>query len=195
MLLADAGASVIKLERTKTGDDTRSWGPPFLKPGRGHPEISTYFLAVNRRKKSIAVDIKHDDGLDICKRLATEWADVIVENFKVGTMEKFGLDYQSLATENPGIVYCSISGFGTKGPFKEKPGYDVVVSGMYGLMSITGEEHGDPSKVGVASTDVLTGTLAQSGILSALCARERTGLGQKVNVSLMQDWSTLPRIH
>lgn len=184
MLLADAGASVIKLERTGKGDDTRSWGPPFV----GDPEtpISTYFLSVNRRKKSIAVDIKHKDGLDICRRLATEWADVIVENFKVGTTVRLGLDYETLARKNPGLVYCTISGFGSNGPFADRPGYDVIVSGMYGLMSITGEEKGDPVKVGVALTDVLTGTLAQSGILSALYERERTGLGKKVDVSLME---------
>ena len=194
MLLADAGASVIKLERTGGGDDTRSWGPPFLgssnsnnnRHSKYHGTISTYFLAVNRRKKSIAVDMKHKEGLDICRRLATEWADVFVENFKGGTTARMGLDYESLAKDNPGLVYCSISGFGSTGPFADRPGYDVVVSGMYGLMSITGDEDGDPAKVGVASTDVLTGALAQAGILSALYQRERTGLGMKVDVSLME---------
>jgi succinate--hydroxymethylglutarate CoA-transferase len=184
MLLADAGASVIKLERTGKGDDTRSWGPPFV--GDSANPVSTYFLSVNRRKKSIAVDLKHKDGLDICRRLATEWADVFVENFKGGTTEKLGLDYAKLSKDNPSLVYCSISGFGQTGPFADRPGYDVVVSGMYGLMSITGDEKGDPAKVGVASTDILTGTLAQSGILSALYERERTGLGRKVEVSLME---------
>lgn len=185
MLLADAGASVIKLERTGGGDDTRSWGPPFVETEH-HGPISTYFLAVNRRKKSIAVDIKHKEGLEICRRLATEWADVLVENFKGGTTERLGLDYQSLVKDNPGLVYCSISGFGPTGPFANRPGYDVIISGMYGLMSITGDEHGDPARVGVASTDVLTGTLAQSGILSALYDRSRTGYGMKVDVSLME---------
>lgn len=184
MLLADAGASVVKLERTGKGDDTRSWGPPFV--GDPSNKVSTYFLAVNRRKKSIAVDIKHKDGFEICRRLATEWADVFVENFKGGTTDRLGLDYATLSKDNPGLVYCSISGFGPTGPFADRPGYDVVVSGMYGLMSITGDEQGDPAKVGVASTDILTGTLAQSGILSALYERERTGLGQKVDVSLME---------
>ena len=201
MLLADAGASVIKLERPGGGDDTRSWGPPFVvgsshrskndgnnynNPDMHRGALSTYFLAVNRRKKSIAVDMKHKEGLEICRRLATEWADVLVENFKGGTTARMGLDYESLAKDNPGLVYCSISGFGPTGPFADRPGYDVVVSGMYGLMSITGDEHGDPAKVGVASTDVLTGTLAQSGILSALYQRERTGFGMKVDVSLME---------
>ena len=184
MLLADAGASVVKLERTGKGDDTRSWGPPFV--GDPASPISTYFLSVNRRKKSIAVDIKHKDGLDICRRLATEWADVFVENFKGGTTERLGLDYETLAKENPGLIYCTISGFGPTGPFADRPGYDVVVSGMYGLMSITGDEQGNPAKVGVASTDILTGTLAQSGILSALYERGRTGIGRKVDVSLME---------
>jgi crotonobetainyl-CoA:carnitine CoA-transferase CaiB-like acyl-CoA transferase len=181
MLLGDAGANVIKLERTGKGDDTRSWGPPFV----GQDEkLSTYFLSVNRRKKSIAVDIKQKEGLNICHRLATEWADVLVENFKGGTMDRLGLGYESLSKSNPGLVYCSISGFGSTGPFSKRPGYDLIVSGMYGLMSITGDEQ--PSKVGVASIDVLTGTLAQSGILSALYARQTTGYGRKVDVSLME---------
>eukprot|EP00934_Nitzschia_sp_Nitz4_P007716 Nitzschia sp. Nitz4//scaffold131_size63436//38917//40200//NITZ4_006278-RA/size63436-processed-gene-0.119-mRNA-1//-1//CDS//3329535277//7706//frame0 len=185
MLLADAGATVVKLERTGTGDDTRTWGPPFLGDDPKN-RISTYFISVNRRKKSLAVDMKNPAGLDICRRLATEWADVVVENFKVGTTERMGLDYETLASDNPGLVYCSISGFGSTGPFAERPGYDVVISGMYGLMSITGDEGGPPSKVGVASTDVLTGTLAHSGILSALYERSQTGLGKKVEVSLME---------
>jgi crotonobetainyl-CoA:carnitine CoA-transferase CaiB-like acyl-CoA transferase len=123
---------------------------------------------VNRRKQSIAIDIKRKEGLDICRRLATEWADVFVENFKAGTTTRLGLDYETLARDNPRLVYCTISGFGETGPLADRPGYDVVISGMYGLMSITGQENGDPVKVGVASTDVLTGTLALSGILSAL---------------------------
>ena len=184
MLLADAGAQVVKLERTGKGDDTRSWGPPFV--GDSENSVSAYFLSVNRRKQSIAVDIKRKEGLDICRRLATEWADILVENFKGGTTTRLGLDYETLARDNPRLVYCTISGFGETGPFADRPGYDVIISGMYGLMSITGQEIGDPVKVGVASTDVLTGTLAMSGILSALYERERTGFGKKVNVSLME---------
>lgn len=197
MLLGDAGATVIKIERPGTGDDTREWGPPFVgaaadvgSDGSSNPQhqrrLSTYFLSVNRGKKSVAVDIKHEAGLSIGRRLATEWADVVVENYKRGAMEQFGLGYDELAKANPRLVYCSISGFGATGPYSSMPGYDVVISGMYGLMSITGEENGRPAKVGVASTDVLTGTLAQSGILSALYARDRTGVGQKVDVSLME---------
>lgn len=181
MLLGDAGADVIKLERLLTGDDTRSWGPPFVGP-----QVSTYFLSVNRSKRSIAVDIKKQQGLDICHRLATEWADVLVENFTTGTMERLGLGYDSLSDKNPGLVYCSINGFGSTGPYASRPGYDVIVSGMYGLMDITGEEEGPPVKVGVAQTDLLTGTLANSGILSALYEREKTGVGKRVEVSLME---------
>lgn len=181
MLLGDAGASVIKVERPVVGDETRSWGPPFL-PGN----VSTYYLSVNRNKKSIAVDMKHPEGIKLCHRLATEWADVIVENFKVGTMERLGLDYETLSTRNPGLVYCSVTGFGPSGPFANLPGYDVIVSGMYGLMSITGDENGGPAKVGVAITDVLTGSLAYGGILTALYERNRTGRGQKIDVSLME---------
>jgi crotonobetainyl-CoA:carnitine CoA-transferase CaiB-like acyl-CoA transferase len=183
MLLGDAGANVIKLERTKTGDDTRAWGPPFL--GK-EEQLSTYYLSVNRNKKSIAVDIKHPEGRDICRRLATEWADVLVENFKVGTMARLGLDYDSISPANPGLIYCSVTGFGPSGPLSGQPGYDIVASGMYGLMSITGDERGSPVKVGVALTDILSGTLAHGGILAALHERNRTGHGQKVDVSLME---------
>lgn len=187
MLLGDAGATVIKVERPGKGDETREWGPPFVGDiDNPQMRLSTYFLSVNRGKKSIAVDIKQKVGQSIGQRLATEWADVVVENFNRGTMEKFGLGYEELSKKNPRLVYCSISGFGATGPYSSRPGYDVVVSGMYGLMSITGDENGKPAKVGVASSDVLTGTLAQSGILTALYARDRTGVGQKVDVSLME---------
>ncbi|KAL3925418.1 MAG: hypothetical protein SGILL_000424 [Bacillariaceae sp.] len=185
MLLADAGASVIKVERPGVGDDTRTWGPPFVGMSERR-RLSTYFLSVNRGKRSIAVDMKERAGLDICRTLATDWADVVVENYHRGAMEDFDLGYEDLAKQNPGLVYCSISGYGPDGPLAQHPGYDVICSGMYGLMSITGDENGRPAKVGVASTDVLTGTLAQSGILSVLLARQQTGLGQKVDVSLME---------
>jgi crotonobetainyl-CoA:carnitine CoA-transferase CaiB-like acyl-CoA transferase len=187
MLLADAGASVIKVERPRLGDDTRSWGPPFVGSGSNQRQLSTYFLSVNRGKRSIAVNMKEEAGRDICRTLATEWADVLVENYRRGAMESLDMGYEHLATLNPGLVYCSISGYSPDGPLSQHPGYDVICSGMYGLMSITGEEdHGRPAKVGVASTDVLTGTLAQSGILSALYARQQSGMGQKVDVSLME---------
>jgi succinate---hydroxymethylglutarate CoA-transferase len=185
MLLADAGASVLKVERPGLGDDTRSWGPPFAQGSNGE-RLSTYFLSVNRGKKSIALDMKQAQGLEICRKLAAEWADVVVENYKRGAMEAFSLSYNDLVAHNPGLVYCSISGYGPDGPLAQQPGYDVVAAGMYGLLSITGDKDGPPAKVGVAWTDVLTGTLAQSGILSALYARQQTGRGQKVDVSLME---------
>jgi len=141
-------------------------------------------MSVNRSKKSLAVNLKNERGKAICRRLATEWADVVVENFKVGTMDGLGLGYDELRRSNPGLIYCSITGFGTTGPFKDRPGYDVVASGMYGLMSITGDRR--PSKVGVAITDVLTGSLANNGILAALHERERTGKGQRIDTSLME---------
>mmetsp|Transcript_12504 Transcript_12504/g.25971 ORF Transcript_12504/g.25971 Transcript_12504/m.25971 type:complete len:439 (-) Transcript_12504:10-1326(-) len=192
MLLGDAGAHVVKVERPVTGDDTRSWGPPFLPPDcdstdvRDGRSVSSYFLSVNRSKRSVAIDLKTEEGRALCRRLATEWADVLVENFKVGAMDRWGLGYDSLRERNPGLIYCGISGFGTTGPLRDRPGYDVIVSGMYGLMSITGDERGDPAKVGVAITDVLTGTLANSGILAALHQRQKTGLGQRVDASLME---------
>lgn len=194
MMMADMGATVIKVEKTLTGDDTRSWGPPFLDQKNGYQQeftshsqcLSTYFLSVNRNKKSLAVDMKTESGQNICRRLAVEWADVIVENFKVGTMDRFGLGYESLKKQSPGLIYCSITGFGPSGPLCEKPGYDAIISGMYGLMSITGPEHGDPVRVGVAITDILTGSLAQAGILAALHERNKSGLGQKIDSSLME---------
>mmetsp|Transcript_13608 Transcript_13608/g.15119 ORF Transcript_13608/g.15119 Transcript_13608/m.15119 type:complete len:448 (+) Transcript_13608:22-1365(+) len=190
MLLGDAGANIIKVERMGTGDDTRSWGPPFLhgkeENNMSHHRLSTYFLSVNRNKRSLAVNLKTDEGRDICHRLATEWADVVIENFKVNTMERYGLDYTTLQHDNPGLVYCSITGFGRTGPLRNQPGYDVIASGMYGLMSITGEENGNPVKAGVAITDIVTGSLAHGGILAALHERNQTGLGQRVDLSLME---------
>lgn len=190
MLLADHGATVLKVERPGVGDETRSWGPPFVGfSGEGGPNkknsLSTYFLSVNRGKKSLAVDLNNQQGLDICRQLAVDWADVIVENFKPGTMEHFGLDYESLRKQNRSIVYCSVTGFGPSGPLSDQPGYDLIISGSYGLMSITGSEE-EPAKVGVASTDILTGTLAYSGIMTALYQRQQTAEGSKVDVSLME---------
>jgi len=184
MMLADHGAAVIKVERPKVGDETRSWGPPFVY-GDDKNRLSTYFLSVNRGKRSLAVDLKKKDGLDIIHRLAVDWADVIVENFKPGTMEKLGLDYESLSRKNRGLVYCSVTGFGPSGPLSDQPGYDVIVSGSYGLMSITGSED-EPAKTGVALTDVLTGTHAFGGIMTSLYQREQTGEGRRVDVSLME---------
>lgn len=174
MLLADLGADVVKIERPGSGDDTRSWGPPFADDGQ-----STYFHSINRNKRSIALDLKRD------RQQAHELAitaDVIVENFTTGTMSTFGLDYASIAAINPGVVYCSISGFGAD---VNLPGYDLLVQAMGGLMSVTGPSPNESSKVGVAVVDVLTGLHAAVGILAALRHRESTGIGQHVEVSLM----------
>ena len=174
MMLADLGADVIKIERPVSGDDTRSWGPPFADDGQ-----STYFHSINRNKRSIALDLNHDrqEALDIASK-----ADVIVENFTTGTMATFGLDYETVAAINPGIVYCSISGFGADANL---PGYDLLVQAMGGLMSVTGPSPSEPNKVGVAVVDVLTGLHAAVGILAALRHRDATGVGQHVEVSLM----------
>jgi crotonobetainyl-CoA:carnitine CoA-transferase CaiB-like acyl-CoA transferase len=177
MLLGDLGADVIKVEHPDGGDETRAWGPPFLG---GH---STYYLAVNRNKRSAALDLKDQRGREAALALA-ERADVLVENFKAGALERLGLDYERIRERNPGLVWCSISGFG-RGPGADLPGYDFLVQASSGLMSITGPAGGEPTKVGVALVDVLTGLYALTGILAALHQRERTGRGQLVEVSLL----------
>ena len=178
MLLADLGASVIKLERPDGGDVYREYGPKFI---RGQ---STSFLAVNRNKKSIALDLKSPKGRQIARVLAQK-ADVLVENFKQGTMEKLGLDYGSLSGANPRLIFCSISGFGRTGPYSDRGGFDLVLQGMSGIMSATGEADRPPSKVGVPITDIGAGMLATLGILAALLARGSTGKGQVVDASLL----------
>ena len=177
MLLGDLGADVVKVEHPEGGDETRGWGPPF---SGGH---STYYLAVNRNKRSVALDLKSDPGRRAARALALR-ADVLVENFKAGTLERLGLGHGELGRENPGLVWCSISGFG-RGAGAELPGYDFLVQAMSGLMSITGPAGGEPTKVGVALVDVLTGLYAFGGVLAALHERERTGRGQRVEVSLL----------
>ena len=177
MLLGDLGADVVKVEHPEGGDETRAWGPPF---SGGH---STYYLAVNRNKRSVALDLKRDPDRHAARALAAR-ADVLVENFKAGAAERLGLGYEEVASGNPGLVWCSISGFG-QGAGAELPGYDFLVQAMSGLMSITGPAGGEPTKVGVALVDVLTGLYATSGILAALHARARTGRGQRVEVSLL----------
>ncbi|CAM9844279.1 unnamed protein product [Phaeothamnion confervicola] len=181
MLLGDQGAEVIKVERPDTGDETRSWGPPFTEKGKE----SLYFLSVNRNKRSITVDIKSEAGKEVIVELA-KTADIIIENFLPGTMDQYRLGYEVLRASNPRLIYCSISGFGASGPLSGRPGYDVIIAGMYGLLSITGPEKGEPVKPGVALTDVCTGLLAQGSILAALLARGTTGRGQKVEVSLAE---------
>ncbi|MFR9727770.1 CaiB/BaiF CoA transferase family protein [Saccharopolyspora sp. MS10] len=177
MLLGDLGAEIVKVERPGTGDDTRSWGPPH------HRGEATYGLSVNRNKKSVVLDLRDADGLASARELAAR-ADVLVENFRPGTMARLGLDEPSLRPDNPGLVYCSISGFGS-GPGAALPGYDLLVQAAGGLMSMTGPGPGQPTKVGVALVDVLCGLHAGMGVLSALRHRDRTGRGQLVEVDLL----------
>ncbi len=178
MILSDLGAEVIKVENPKGGDETRGWGPPWF-----HGE-SAYYLCANRNKKSITLNLAHPEGREIARRLA-EKADVFIENFKVGGLKKFGLDYDSLSRVNPELVYCSITGYGQTGPYKDRPGYDFIIQGMSGLMSITGEPEGMPMKVGVAITDVIAGLYAAIAILAALYKRKQTGQGEYIDISLL----------
>ncbi|NIB43269.1 CoA transferase [Pseudomaricurvus alkylphenolicus] len=188
-LLADFGADVIKVERPGKGDDTRSWGPPFMPAEDGSDSSeSAYFMAANRGKRSVCLDITTAEGQAAVRQLAGE-CDVVLENFKVGGAAKYGLDYDSLAKDNPGLIYCSITGFGQEGPYSHRPGYDFLVQAMGGLMSVTGEADGEPGagpqKVGVALTDIMTGLYATIGILTALAEREKSGLGQYVDLALL----------
>ncbi|KWW97316.1 carnitine dehydratase [Carbonactinospora thermoautotrophica] len=177
MLLADLGAEVVKVERRGSGDETRAWGPPFAG------DETTYFLGVNRNKRSIALDLRDPDDLEVARALAAR-ADVLVENFRPGTMDRLGLGYADLVKVNPRLIYCSITGFGSAGG-AALPGYDLLVQAVGGLMSVTGEPGGEPIKTGVAVVDVLTGLHACVGILAALRHRDRTGEGQRVEVSLL----------
>ncbi|XP_065190557.1 succinate--hydroxymethylglutarate CoA-transferase-like [Sycon ciliatum] len=177
MLLADLGAEVVKVERPGCGDDTRSWGPPFVGGE------SSYFFSVNRNKKSIAVDFKQDRGAQIIKQLASE-SDVLIENYVPGKLSEYGLDYTTLSCQHPKLVYCSLTGFGSSGPYAQRLGYDVIAAGMGGLMAQTGPENGEPIKVGVAMTDMATGLYAHGAILAALRHRDVTGQGQLVECSL-----------
>src|SRR4051812_26352310 len=186
--LADLGADVIKIERPGTGDDTRSWGPPFLQgqDGQDTGEAASY-LGTNRNKRSVTCDIAHPDGQAPVRALAVH-CDVFVENFKVGDMARYGLDYASIRKVNPKIVYCSVTGFGQTGPNRERAGYDYAVQGIGGLMSVTGERDdlgGGPQKVGVAVADLFTGMYSTVGILAALRHAERTGQGQHLDVALL----------
>ena len=187
--LADLGAEVIKVERPVHGDDTRSWGPPFLQdPQTQQSADAAYFMTCNRGKKSITIDFTQKAGADLLRELVLK-CDVLIENFKVGGLKKYGLDYESLKAIHPGLVYCSITGFGQDGPYAERPGYDFLIQAMGGLMSITGEREGrpggGPQKVGVAITDVMTGLYSSIGILAALRSKDETGLGQHLDISLM----------
>ncbi|SFM42671.1 CaiB/BaiF CoA transferase family protein [Marinobacter pelagius] len=187
-ILGDLGAEVIKIERPGTGDDTRSWGPPYLQGADGNTELSAYFLTANRNKQSLAVDIAHPEGQALVRKLVAE-SDVVLENFKVGGLKRYGLDYDSLRRINPKLIYCSITGFGQDGPYAARPGYDFLIQAMGGLMSITGQPDGEPGagpmKVGVALTDIMTGLYATIGVLAALSHRDRTGEGQYVEAALL----------
>jgi len=177
MVLADLGAEVTKVENPSGGDDTRHWGPPYAGTE------SAYYLCANRNKRSIALDISTAEGQEIVRALAAE-ADVLVENYKLGGLDKFGLDYASIAAINPRIVYCSISGYGRTSPIAERPGYDYVIQAEGGLMSITGEVDGQPMKVGVAVADLFTGMAAAQAVLAALIAADRDGVGQHIDLAL-----------
>ncbi len=187
-VFADMGAEVIKVEKPRVGDETRGWGPPFLDDSERGSHDAAYFLSANRGKKSLTLDIASSDGQEIVRRLAAI-SDVVIENYKVGTLQKYGLAYDDLATLNPRLVYCSISGFGQSGPYAHLPGYDYVFQGMGGLMSLTGIPEGEPGagplKVGVAIADILTGMYATTAILAALEHRNRSGRGQYVDLALL----------
>ncbi|QPI63856.1 CaiB/BaiF CoA transferase family protein [Vreelandella venusta] len=188
-VLADLGADVVKVERVGRGDDTRAWGPPYMKDTQGNetPETS-YYQSSNRNKRSVAVDITTAKGQEVVRALAAE-SDVLVENFKAGSLKKYGLDYESLSNLNPRLIYCSITGFGQTGPRAQEPGYDFIIQGMGGLMSITGErdgvQGGGAQKVGVAVTDVMTGLYSVIAIQAALLAREKSGRGQHCDMALL----------
>ncbi|RYG91103.1 CoA transferase [Loktanella sp. IMCC34160] len=178
--LADLGAEVIKVE-SPAGDDTRTWGPPFIE--RDGDKSAAYFHCCNRGKKSVCVDFRTPEGQEQVRRLVAD-ADVVIENFKVGGLSKYGLDFASLSAANPGLIYCSVTGFGQDGPYAHRAGYDYIIQGMSGLMSITGEPDGQPQKVGVAITDIFTGVYAATAILAALHQRGQTGKGQHIDMSL-----------
>ncbi|CAB3899465.1 CaiB/BaiF CoA transferase family protein [Achromobacter piechaudii] len=187
--LADLGADVIKIERPLVGDDTRAWGPPYLKDGDGQDTSeSAYYLSANRNKRSVEADMATPEGAALIRELAAV-SDILVENFKVGGLAKYGLDYDSLKAINPRLIYCSVTGFGQDGPYAQRPGYDFMIQGMGGLMSITGERDdlpgGGPQKAGVAVTDIVTGMYATVAILAALQERHRSGLGQHLDIALL----------
>ena len=188
-LLGDYGADVIKVERPGVGDDTRSWGPPYVKDAHGGDTTdAAYFLCANRNKRSVTIDFTRLEGQRLIRELAAQ-SDVLIENFKVGGLRAYGLDYTSLSEDHPGLIYCSITGFGQTGPYASRAGYDFLIQGMGGLMSVTGrsddEPGAGPQKVGVALTDVLTGLYATTAILAALAHREQAGVGQYIDLALL----------
>ena len=184
-MLADLGADVIKVERPVVGDDTRHWGPPFLQDADGNnTEQASYYAACNRNKRSVTIDMSKPEGQALIRTLALQ-SDIVVENFKVGGLTQYGLDYESLKKLNPKLIYCSITGFGQDGPYAERAGYDLMIQAMTGMMSITGHAEAPPMRVGVAIIDVFTGVYATSAILAALEVRHRTGEGQLIDMALL----------
>jgi formyl-CoA transferase len=187
--LADLGADVIKVERPGVGDDTRHWGPPFVRDAHGNETAETaYFICINRNKRSITVDISKPEGQEIIRQLAKE-SDVVIENYKVGDLAKYGLDYESLKKVKSDLIYCSITGFGQNGPYAHRPGYDFIIQGMGGFMSVTGEADdfpdASPQKAGVAIADIFTGMYASTAILAAVVHRDQTGQGQYIDMALL----------
>jgi len=184
-LLGDLGADVIKIERPGVGDDTRSWGPPYVKDADGNDTTeSAYYLSANRNKRSITIDLRRAEGIALAKQLIAR-CDVLIENFKVGSLAKLGLGYDDLKEEFPNLVYCSVTGFGQTGPYADRTGYDFLAQGLGGIMSITGDPEGQPMKVGVGIADVMTGMYASTAILAALRHRDATGQGQHIDTSLL----------
>ena len=183
-ILADLGADVIKVERKGTGDDTRGWGPPFVDAADGSHLGAAYFHATNRGKRSIELDFESEDGRRLVKKLAAR-SDVLIENFKVGGLAKFGLDYAALSKENPRLIYCSITGFGQDGPYAARAGYDLMAQGMGGIMDLTGQPDGEPQRAGVPVADIFTGVYSAVGILAALAEREKTSRGCLVDTALV----------
>ncbi len=183
-LLADFGAEVIKIEKPGEGDDTRGWGPPFITNPDGSRGDAAYFLSANRGKSSVCIDMASAEGQQLIRGLAAK-SDVVMENFKVGGLAKYGLDYDSLKAVNPRLIYCSITGFGQNGPYAQRAGYDFMIQGMAGLMSITGEPDGAPMKTGVAFADIFTGLYATNAVIAALYHRQRTGIGQFIDMALL----------
>ncbi|KQU82707.1 CoA-transferase [Variovorax sp. Root318D1] len=188
-ILADLGADVIKIERPGVGDDTRTWGPPFIKDANGNDtDQASYFTACNRNKRSVTVDMATADGQALLKQMAAQ-ADIVVENFKTGGLKQYGLDHEALRAANPRLIYCSVTGFGHDGPYAERAGYDLMIQAMTGMMSITGRPDdvpgGGPLRVGVALTDLFTGVYASTAILAALQVRDRTGEGQHIDMALL----------
>jgi crotonobetainyl-CoA:carnitine CoA-transferase CaiB-like acyl-CoA transferase len=193
-LMADLGADVVKVERAGEGDDTRAWGPPFVEGVNGENLGAAYFHSCNRGKRSVVADFSSEEGIALVKRLANS-ADVILENFKVGGLKKFGLDHESLKAINPRVVFCSVTGFGQDGPYAPRAGYDFMIQGMGGIMDVTGDPKGEPMKIGVGYADIFTGMYATVAILAALRRRDATGEGAYIDMSLLDTQAGLLQNH